>query len=111
MTLQQRTAAAFFVLMLAVQCILPVVQLPKERPAHFGWQMFSGFPPMPRYWIVRADGVEQAIDLRQHVGVQRLDADYHRFLPDYLLRAHPDAVAIRWQWPDTNTILEQRRAS
>lgn len=104
----RRAAAAFFVAFLAVQILAPIVQLTKPRPAHFGWQMFSDWRPIPQYWVVIGDGAQRAIDVHEHIGVRRLDADYHREFPAYLCRAYPQAVAVRWQWPGSDDIEELR---
>ena len=106
--LARRAAAVFFVLFLAVQIIVPIVQLTKPRPTHFGWQMFSALRSLPRYWVVLDDGSQRDINMYEHIGMQRLDADYHRALPEYLCRAYPTAVAVRWQWPDADDIEEFR---
>ena len=103
-----RVAAVFFVAFLLVQIVVPVVQLSKTRPAHFGWHMFSDWRPIPQYWVVFGDGSTLDINIHDHVGVRRLDADYHREFPAYLCRAYPDAVAVRWQWPDSEAIEERR---
>ena len=103
-----RVARVAFVLILATQLVVPVIQLPKPRLAHFGWHMFSDLPPFPTYWIVLADGSQQLIDVHEHIGVRRLDADYHSVLPDYLRRTYPQAVAVRWQRPGSNAVEERR---
>jgi hypothetical protein len=95
-------------LFLAVQILVPIIQLGKTRPAHFGWQMFSDWRPIPTYWIVLADGSTREIDLHEHIAVRRLDADYHSVFPDYLLRTYSEALAVRWQWPDSAEVQEYR---
>lgn len=99
--------AGFFAAFLAVQVVVPCVQLTKSRPAQFGWHMFSAWRPSPRYWVVFGDGATQEIDIHEHIGVRRLDADYHREFPAYLCRAYPNAVAVRWQWPDSDEVEER----
>jgi hypothetical protein len=106
----QRPRALTFALGLfvALQIAVPVAQLRQPRPAHFGWQMFSGFRPIPTYWIVLADGSQREIDFHEHVAVRRLDANYHAVFPDYLRRTYPEAVAVRWQWPESAEVEEVR---
>lgn len=101
-----RLVAVFFVLFLALQIFVPAVQLSKPRPSHFGWQMFSGLRPIPRYWLVRADGSTQEVTVEEHTGVRRLDADYHRVFADFLLKNYADAIAVRWQWPGSEEVRE-----
>ncbi|MCI0685445.1 MAG: hypothetical protein L0Y71_25370 [Gemmataceae bacterium] len=103
-----RAVAVFVVLFLAVQILVPIVQLTRPLPTHFGWQMFSVDRPLPRYWVVLDDGTERDIDVYEHIGVRRLDADYHRAFPEYLCRTYPAAVAVRWQWPDRDEMEELR---
>jgi hypothetical protein len=107
---RRRLAAALFALILGAQLIVPVVQFPKERPTHFGWHMFCDWRPLPKYWIVHDDGSTREVDLQQHVEVRRLDADYHAVLPEFLRQTHPEAVAVRWQWPDHDEMEEWRWA-
>jgi hypothetical protein len=103
-------AALAFVLILGTQLIVPIVQFPKERPTHFGWHMFCDYRPVPKYWIVSADGSAREIDLVEHVHVRRLDADYHPVMPQFLRETYPEAVAVRWQWPGTDEVEEWRWA-
>ena len=103
-------AAFVFVLILGTQLIIPIVQFPKERPTHFGWHMFCDFRPVPKYWIVHADGSAREIDLQEHVHVRRLDADYHPVMPQFLRETYPEAVAVRWQWPGSDEVEEWRWA-
>ena len=105
---RRRAVALGVALFLVVQIVVPLIQLGQPRPAHFGWQMFSGYPPFPTYWIVLADGSAREIDVHDHIGVRRLDADYHSVLPDYLRRTYPEAVAVRWRWPDAAEDEEYR---
>jgi hypothetical protein len=98
--------AGFFAAFLAVQIVVPCVQLTKTRPTQFGWHMFSAWRPIPQYWIVFGDGATQEIDVHEHIGVRRLDADHHREFPAYLCRTYPNAVAVRWQWPGSDEIEE-----
>lgn len=107
-TFTHRAAAVFFVVFVAVQVLVPIVQLAKTRPAHFGWQMFSDWRSIPQYWVVFGDGSTREIDVHEHIGVRRLDADYHREFPAYLCRTYADAVAVRWQWPGSDEIEEIR---
>ena len=93
-------AVTVFLLILGTQLIGPIVQLPKERPTHFGWHMFCDWRPVPRYWIVRGDGSTREVDLLEHVPVRRLDAEYPTVRPQFLRETYPEAVAVRWQWPE-----------
>lgn len=98
--LRTAACAGAFVLILLAQIVPPTVQLFKPKPQRFGWQMFSAFKPIPRYELIMADGQVVPIDLNQHVGAWRNEADYARYLPAHLQRAYPQARAIRVHWPD-----------
>ena len=105
-----RAAKVFFLLFLGVQLAVPAIQWSQpQRPAHFGWQMFSGYRAIPSYWLVHADGTEEKVNIEEMlVGMWRLDADYRRVLPDFLLRKSPHAVAVRWQEQGSDTVQEHR---
>src|SRR5262245_6116127 len=107
---RNRLILAFCIVFLLVQVIVPIMQLPQPRPSRFGWQMFSGYRHIPKYWTVTADGAQHDVNVEELVGVRRLDADYHPALLDHLLRHTPGVVAVRWQWPDSDVIEDSRGA-
>lgn len=93
----------------AIQLVVPILQLAQSRPAHFGWQMFSGYRPIPCYWLVHADGAEVPVNIEEVLsGMWRLDADYRKVLPEFLLRRSPHAVAVRWQEQGSEIVHEHR---
>jgi hypothetical protein len=85
---------------LLAQIVPPTVQLLKPKPQRFGWQMFSAFNPIPQYELIMPDGQIVPVDLHQHVGAWRNEADYARYLPAHLQRVYPQARGIRVRWPD-----------
>ena len=86
----------FFILYLAVQTIVPVVQLFRPRPARFGWQMFSG-TSVPTQVKIRTPAGERAIpadEMAKHVGNWRGDLSLDKHLPPHLCRRYPEASAV-----------------
>lgn len=86
--------AAFFAAFLVVQVAVPIRQLFAERPARFGWHMYSGLPQLPSAWIVEADGAETPVDLEARLAGMRGEVDYPSILAAALC-AEAGVVAIR----------------
>ena len=83
----------FFLAFLVVQVIVPVIQLSKPRPARFGWQMFSGYPPMAVYSVQVGDSVRD-VRVTDYVVVPRGDVVYRDALPGHLCQRIAGATAI-----------------
>ena len=73
---QRRFLAVLVAAFLIVQVAVPVVALFGQRPARFGWHMYSALPPLPEVSIVHADGTEEPVDIGALFGVQRAEIDY-----------------------------------
>jgi len=88
---------AFIWAYLAIQISVPtVLLLSPDRPARFGWQMFSG-SRLPWFSRLSRDGRQEPVSLdevRAIVGVWRSELDYERYVPPILCQRQPFAVAI-----------------
>ena len=87
--------AAFFAAYLALQIAVPIAKLWEPRPARFGWHMFSGVAPPPRFEVVLADGSTREAAPADHYGNPRADLRYEDHLPAHLCRTVPGARAVR----------------
>ena len=91
-------AAVFFVVFLAIQIAVPLVQLVwSPRPARFGWQMYSVVSAAPRFELIMRDGVAKPLDITPYVTSLRGDVPIARFLPPHLCALFPDAAAIHYR--------------
>ncbi len=88
-------AVAFVTIYLLFQFSLPVVKLFEERPARFGWQMYSGYRTFPTVELVYRDSVAP-IDAESLVVRNRLDMDFAPHLTRHFCRRTPaEAVIVR----------------
>lgn len=83
----------FFIVYLALQITIPVVQLFRPRPARFAWQMFSGVS-VPLRVQVKTGAEVREIDVREVVGNWRGDLDAEKHLPPFLCRRFPEASSV-----------------
>ena len=104
--LKAKLVFVFVVGFVAVQILVPAVQLAAPRSARFGWQMYAVIPATPTFWTVAGDGEVRPVDLNQHVGYVRGDLDYLPWLPDYLCRSVPDTIAVGYQAIRSSTTEE-----
>ena len=79
---------------LGSQVVIPLVQLPKPRPARFGWQMFAGMPNHPRFTLIGRDGSRRTVDQNQYIGNYRGDLDLAAALPLHLCAQLADVDAV-----------------
>ena len=94
-------AACFFVAFLAVQIVIPLIQLAwSPRPARFGWQMYSVGSATPRFELIMRDGTDKPLDITPYVTSLRGDVPLVRFLPPHLCTLFPEAAAVRYQTDD-----------
>ncbi|NOT00826.1 MAG: hypothetical protein HOP29_09380 [Phycisphaerales bacterium] len=101
-------ATALCLVFAAVPIIVPLVQLPADRPARFGWQMYSGIKIIPQFEVIGADGGMRPITLTDFVANVRADLRYDDVLPKHLCRVLDDAAAVRARDPMTRreTVIE-----
>lgn len=88
-------AAAFFLLFLLIQTIVPLVRLWAPRPARFGWQMFSAMQPRARFTLVMRDGTSHPADLTRYVALSRGEVELEKALPGHLCRVVPDLASVQ----------------
>ena len=89
--------AAFVVLFVAWQLLVPAAMLFSQRPARFGWQMYSALPDLPQAWLLDAAGHETAVDVPSLFAKSRAEIDYAAALRAGLC-AVPGTVAVRlWE--------------
>ncbi len=105
---RKQASILFCAAFLAVQVAVPAWQLSQPRPARFGWQMYSGIKPQPRMFTITEDGGQREVDLRRHVGYQRIDLDYVAFLPPHLCQTIPGVQAVRVQIGEKSETRECR---
>lgn len=78
-----------------VQIAVPLVQLRADRPARYGWQMYSGIKVIPRFEVITIGGDVRRVVLTDYVAHVRADLRYDTALPAHLCRIMPDASAVR----------------
>ena len=86
--------SAAIVAVVAFQLLVPVIALLADRPARFGWQMYSAMPELPHVWLVDRAGAESAVDLSRYFSVQRAEVDYRQAVLDGLCSV-TDAAGVR----------------
>lgn len=92
-------AAAFVVLFVAWQLLVPAGMLFAERPARFGWQMYSALPDLPQAWLLDGAGHETPVDVSLVFAESRAEIDYAAALVGGLCDV-PGTVAVRLWEPD-----------
>jgi hypothetical protein len=96
--LRTRITAAFVVLFIAWQLLLPAAMLFAHRPARFGWQMYSALPDLPEAWLVDAAGHETQVELGPLFAENRAEIDYAAALRAGLCEL-PGAAAVKVREP------------
>ena len=94
-----RLVAAAIALFVAWQLLMPAALLFANRPAPFGWQMYSALPDLPRAWVLDAEGRESPVDLRTLFAETRAEIDYAAALRAGLCNL-PAVVAVKVQEPE-----------
>lgn len=88
----------FALVWVAVQVAVPVAQLDEERPARWGWQMFSQAEPAPRLIGHRADGAEVPLRARDYFVRYRWEStNYAEPLAAVACRTERGLVAVSVQ--------------
>lgn len=99
---------AAFWMILAVQLGIPVVQVAAERPARFGWQMFSGVRAPVLFTVERTDGTVDTVATESYVIKPRYEADPVPALPRHICRSAPTAEVVRVHEADGSLRSETR---
>jgi hypothetical protein len=94
-----RITAALVVLFVAWQLLVPAAMLFTQRPARFGWQMYSALPDLPRAWLLDAAGRETPVELSPQFAEARAEIDYGAALRAGLCNL-PGTVAVKLWEPD-----------
>ena len=98
-TRHARLVAVFVVTYLVVQLGLPTARLLEARPARFGWHMFSGIHPSPRFAVALANGATLPVAVEDYFGNPRSDLHYEEHLPAHLCRTLPGVRAVHLEHP------------
>jgi hypothetical protein len=92
-----RITAVLVALFVAWQLIVPAAMLFTQRPARFGWQMYSALPNLPRAWLLDAAGQETAVEVSPLFAKSRAEIDYAAALRAGLCDL-PGTVAVKlWE--------------
>jgi len=105
-----RLVCAFFCAYLAVQIVVPLRGLLRNRPSQFCWFMFTGREQRLGFRLHFDDS--RSVDLRDDHGLRRkarlyrLDADRERFLPPHLCATEPSLRGITIRRLDSGERVE-----
>lgn len=91
--------AAFVVLFVAWQLLVPAGMLFAERPARFGWQMYSALPDLPQAWLIDGAGHETPVDVSSLFAESRAEIDYAAALRAGLCDL-PGAITVKLREAD-----------
>ena len=94
----------FFVSFLTIKIAVPVIQLTSQRPARFGWHMWSARKRFPQFFIVLKDGTSRPADLSTYIGWSRGEMDFTEALPPHLCRVVPEIAAVEIKSPGSETL-------
>ena len=79
---------------IAVQFAVPAVALLQEKPARFGFQMYSGYGE-GSITVLDRDGAELEVDLSALLPrTLRPELDWTRYVPEHFCAELPDAETI-----------------
>lgn len=92
-----------FATILTIQVAIPLLQLRAERPARFGWQMFSGVQLPARFTVLHIDGTVDTVTVVDYLVKPRQEVDPFPYLPPHLCRQVPTAVAVAVHEPPVVT--------
>jgi hypothetical protein len=94
----------FFASFLTIQTVVPVVKLTAQRPARFGWHMWSARKRFPQFFVVLNDGTSRPADLSTYIGWSRGEMDFTEALPPHLCRVVPEIAAVEIKAPGSETL-------
>lgn len=80
---------------LTVQIAIPTMALFGDRPARWGWQMFSGSRTLTEFVMVRKDGTTAEINPTDYLGKGRSELDLSETLPAFICEQEPGATSVR----------------
>jgi hypothetical protein len=91
--------AVLVALFVAWQLLVPAAMLFAQRPARFGWQMYSAVPDLPQAWLLDAAGAETPVEVSPLFAKSRAEIDYAAALRAGLCEV-PGTVAVKLWEPD-----------
>ena len=94
----------FFASFLTVQTVVPIIKLFSQRPARFGWHMWSARKRFPQIFVVLKDGTSRPADLSTYIGWSRGELDFTQALPPHLCRFVPEIAAVEIKAPESETL-------
>lgn len=94
MRVSSRFRLALFATILTIQVAIPLVQLRAERPARFGWQMFSGVQPPIEFIVEHTDGTVDTVTAQDYMIKPRQEIDPFPYLPPHICDQVPTAATV-----------------
>lgn len=89
-------ALVAFVLLAGILLVLPIRAMFDERPARYGWQMYSTISHAPEIVVEEADGSAQAVDVLSYMADPRAEIRWAGPLIERLCRdTRAAAVVVR----------------
>jgi len=79
-----RVARLLFWGWVAIQLVVPTIQLVRAKPALFSWQMYSRQLTPYRFEVVSPDGDRRRIDLDAYVTIPREEIPWHTIIPEHI---------------------------
>jgi hypothetical protein len=76
------------------QLLVPALMLFAERPARYGWQMYSALPDLPRAWRIDSAGHEWEVEVASVFAEPRAEIHYSAVLRAGICEL-PDTVAMK----------------
>lgn len=80
---------------LALMVVLPVTALDEERPARFGWQMYSANKSVPQVTAIAADGSRTDLPFENLVARNRPEVDYAAPVAQFVCNTRPGTTAVQ----------------
>jgi hypothetical protein len=92
-------ALIFCAAFLAIQIAVPIAKLASQRPARFGWHMWSARKKFPQFFLVKGE-TKRPADLSRYIAWSRGEMDFTDALPAHLCREIPDIDGVEIRMPD-----------
>ena len=74
--------------------VVPITALPQDRPARWGWQMYSGAKTAPVITVQMRDGSVEHPAMTDLIAHWRHEVDYREPVARLLCRRETDAVTV-----------------
>ena len=89
-----RGRAVVVVAALAAMVLVPAVALTRPRPAHLGWQMFSGQPTELHITVTLTNGRTERVEVTSLAARVRPELDLRRATVDWLCTTRDDVLSV-----------------